>query len=60
MHTLGRIPAEGDSVELRAFDPDAPVHAQPRWEARVARMDGRRVDLLDLVRIASPDGGEPR
>ena len=58
MHTLGHIPAEGDSVELRAFDPDAPVNAQPRWRATVARMDGRRVDLLDLVRISSPDTAE--
>ena len=58
MHTLGHIPAEGDSVELRAFDPDAPVNAQPRWQATVARMDGRRVDLLDLVRISSPDTAE--
>ena len=53
MHTLGRIPAEGDSLELRAFDPDAPVNHQPRWQATVARMDGRRVDLLDLVKISS-------
>lgn len=58
MHTLGRIPTEGDSVELRAFDPDAPVNDQPRWQARVARMDGRRVDLLDLIKTASPDSTE--
>ena len=58
MYSLGRIPAEGDSVELRAFDPDAPVNDQPRWRARVARMDGRRVDLLDLVKIAAPEGTE--
>lgn len=53
MHTLGQIPVEGDTVELRAFDPDAPVHDPPRWQATVARMDGRRVDLLDLVKVAS-------
>lgn len=58
MHTLGRIPAAGDSVELRAFDPDAPVDDPPRWQARVARMDGRRIDLLDLVKISSPDSAE--
>ncbi len=58
MHTLGRIPAEGDSVELRAFDPDAPVNDQPRWQARVARMDGRRVDLLDLTKTVSPESTE--
>jgi CBS domain containing-hemolysin-like protein len=58
MQTLGRIPSEGDSVELRAFDPDAPPGDQPRWQARVARMDGRRVDLLDLVKITTPDSAE--
>ncbi len=58
MHTLGCIPAEGDSVQLRAFDPDAPVDAQPVWQATVARMDGRRVDLLDLVKAPSPDTAE--
>ncbi len=58
MQTLGRIPAEGDALELRAFDPDAPVNDQPRWQARVARMDGRRVDLLDLVKMAAPDSAE--
>ncbi len=58
MHTLGHIPAEGDTLELRAFDPDAPVNHQPRWQATVARMDGRRVDLLDLVKISSPDNSE--
>ena len=59
MQTLGHIPEVGDSVELRAFDRDAPVNDQPRWQATVARMDGRRVDLLDLVRISTTDPGEP-
>ncbi|MCB0933927.1 MAG: HlyC/CorC family transporter [Mycobacterium sp.] len=51
MHALGRIPAAGDSVELTAFDPDASPDRQPRWRATVVLMDGRRVDLLDLVRL---------
>ncbi len=59
MHALGRIPAEGDTVELRAFDPDAPLNDPPRWRARVARMDGRRVDLLDLVKVKGPEPEEP-
>jgi CBS domain containing-hemolysin-like protein len=58
MQTLGRIPAEGDTLELRAFDPDAPVNDQPRWQATVARMDGRRVDLLDLVKTTARDSTE--
>ena len=60
MYALGHIPSAGDSVELTAFDTDAPPDEQPRWRATVARMDGRRVDLIDLVRIAEPaDEGEP-
>lgn len=59
MAVLGHIPADGESVELTAFDPDAPDRP-PRWRATVARMDGRRVDLLELVRLSpADDGGEP-
>lgn len=54
MHALGRIPAEGDVVELCGFDPDAAPGSPPRWRATVAKMDGRRIDLLDLIRL--PDG----
>ena len=54
MQELGHIPAAGDSVELTAFDTEAPPDQQPRWRATVARMDGRRIDLLDLVRISEP------
>ena len=50
LHALGHIPAEGETVELTAFDPDA--HDEPaRWSATVSRMDGRRIDLLELVEI---------
>jgi len=56
MAVLGHIPSEGESVELTAFDPDAHVDHPPRWRATVARMDGRRIDLIDLVKIsAAPD-----
>jgi CBS domain containing-hemolysin-like protein len=62
MSALGHIPVEGDSVELIAFDPDRPDRP-PRWRATVARMEGRRVDQLDLVRLPQAgqhdhDGGE--
>jgi magnesium and cobalt exporter, CNNM family len=49
MHALGHIPEEGESVELTGFDTDAPLDEQPRWTATVVRMDGRRIDLVDLV-----------
>ncbi len=51
MQELGHIPVEGESVELRAFEPDAPLDDPVRWCATVARMDGRRIDLLDLVEL---------
>ena len=59
MHVLGHIPVEGDTVELRAFDPDASINDQPRWQATVARMDGRRVDLLDLVKLSPAAHEDP-
>jgi len=58
MHVLGRIPDEGDTVELTAFDPDAPPDQPPRWRATVARMDGRRIDLLDLFALRVSDERE--
>jgi CBS domain containing-hemolysin-like protein len=48
MHELGHIPEAGESVELSAFEPDAPLDEQPRWKATVLRMDGRRIDLVGL------------
>ncbi|MBV8928751.1 MAG: HlyC/CorC family transporter [Mycobacteriaceae bacterium] len=55
MHELGHIPAEGESVVLTEFEPDAPDDP-PRWRATVARMDGRRIDLLDLVELDTHGG----
>lgn len=57
MHVLGHIPAEGESVQLEAFDPDAVIGKQPHWLATVVRMDGRRIDLVDLVRMRPDELG---
>ena len=55
LQELGHIPEDGDTVQLTAFDPDeGPDHPIP-WLATVARMDGRRIDLVMLNRM---DGGE--
>jgi len=56
MTALGRIPTEGDTVVVTAFDPDSSPDRPPRWRATVARMDGRRIDLVDLVRLGAADG----
>jgi CBS domain containing-hemolysin-like protein len=54
LQELGHIPVEGESVTLTQFDPDKALDQPVRWEARVERMDGRRIDLIKLVRL-DPD-----
>lgn len=51
MQELGHIPKPGEAVELTAFDPDGPIDDPVRWLATVVRMDGRRVDLVELRRL---------
>src|SRR6478736_188833 len=50
MQELGHIPNPGEAVELTAFDTDGPMDDPVRWLATVVRMDGRRIDLLELTR----------
>ena len=41
---------EGDYETIGGgLDTDAPLDDQPRWTATVVRMDGRRIDLVDLA-----------
>jgi magnesium and cobalt exporter, CNNM family len=56
MQELGHIPKPGEAVELTAFDPDGPIDDPVRWLAAVVRMDGRRIDLLELTKLGR--GGE--
>jgi CBS domain containing-hemolysin-like protein len=51
LEKLGHIPQESESAELTAFDPDGPVEDPVRWLATVVRMDGRRIDLLELTEL---------
>ena len=51
LQELGHIPEEGESVELTAFDPDAPPLDPVRWLATVLQMDGRRIDRLELTSL---------
>ena len=49
--SLGRIPVGGDEVQLRGYESDGIPHASS-WRAKVIRMDGRRIDLLELSQLA--------
>jgi CBS domain containing-hemolysin-like protein len=51
LQELGHIPEPGETVELTAFDPDGPLEDPVRWLANVVRMDGRRIDLLELTEL---------
>ncbi|BBX25487.1 hemolysin family protein [Mycolicibacterium alvei] len=51
LQELGHIPENGESVELVAFDPDGDPDKPVHWLATVVRMDGRRIDLLELTSL---------
>ncbi|MGH3676955.1 MAG: hemolysin family protein [Mycobacterium sp.] len=60
LEELGHIPEPGETVELRGFDPDGPPEDPPRWLAKVIRMDGRRIDLLELSKLGRRDDATRR
>jgi CBS domain containing-hemolysin-like protein len=51
LQQLGRIPVSGDTVQLSGYEPDGIPAGPASWQARVIRMDGRRIDLLDLTQV---------
>jgi CBS domain containing-hemolysin-like protein len=51
LQELGRIPVSGDAVQLTAFAPDRVSPDSACWQAKVIRMDGRRIDLLELTEM---------
>ncbi|MEW2484002.1 hemolysin family protein [Mycobacterium sp. NPDC051198] len=53
LQELGHIPETGEAVELTAFDPDGDPDKPTRWLATVVRMDGRRIDLLELTSLGA-------
>jgi CBS domain containing-hemolysin-like protein len=53
LRELGHIPVAGETVELTALDPDGLLDASMRWQATVVRMDGRRIDVLELRELGS-------
>ncbi len=54
---LGHIPDVGDTVVLTEFDPDNPELDPVRWKATVIRMDGRRIDQLELTQLGPGESG---
>jgi CBS domain containing-hemolysin-like protein len=58
LQQLGHIPDVGESVELTAFDPDAPLEDPVRWRATIVNMDGRRIDQLKLTELGRQSDGE--
>ena len=56
LQELGRIPEAGDAVVLTEFDPDNPNAAPTHWQATVIRMDGRRIDQVELTELGA--GGD--
>lgn len=59
LRELGHIPVNDEAVELTGFDPDAPLGSAPRWRARIVRMDGRRIDLLELTELGRRGAAGP-
>jgi CBS domain containing-hemolysin-like protein len=53
LRELGHIPVAGEAVELTTLDPDGLLDTSMRWRATVIRMDGRRIDLLELTELGS-------
>jgi CBS domain containing-hemolysin-like protein len=51
LQELGHIPEAGETVELSAFNPDGLVNNPAPWLATVVRMDGRRIDQLELTEL---------
>lgn len=59
LQELGHIPDTGEGVELTAFDPDNVVDDPVRWLATVVRMEGRRIDVLELTELGRQSDTAP-
>lgn len=51
LREIGHIPAAGETVKLPALTEDGLPDTSLRWQASVIRMDGRRIDLLELTEL---------
>lgn len=59
LHELGHIPKTGETVELVASGPDDRSNSPTRWRATVVRMDGRRIDLVDVTELGRRGDSAP-
>jgi CBS domain containing-hemolysin-like protein len=53
LRELGHLPVAGEAVELPALDADGLLDSSGRWQATVVRMDGRRIDMLELTELGT-------
>jgi CBS domain containing-hemolysin-like protein len=51
LRELGHIPEAGETVQLPSLDADGLPDDSVRWQATVVQMDGRRIDLLELIEL---------
>jgi CBS domain containing-hemolysin-like protein len=58
LELLGHIPQAGEAVKLPALDADGLPEDSMRWQATVLRMDGRRIDLLELTELSGHPAGD--
>jgi len=58
LRELGHIPVAGETVELTALDSDGLWEAPGCWQATVIKMDGRRIDLLELAESSGQLDGQ--
>lgn len=54
LRELGHIPAAGETVKLPTLDPDGLLDRFSHWQASIIRMDGRRIDVLELTELTGP------
>jgi CBS domain containing-hemolysin-like protein len=59
LRELGHIPVAGETVELTSLDSDGLLDTSRRWQATVVRMDGHRIDQLELTELGGHAGSPP-
>jgi hypothetical protein len=52
---IGHIPVTGEEVPLPTLNDDGLPDVSRRWQARVVRMDGRRIDVVELTELPRRD-----